>query len=248
MFGVDAEGVLLVGEDALRGQVEDRGFGTDRRRRRGRPGGAAVAVRYRGGARLGLEVGVAPALERLDLAVVADDRLVQLRVALLVLLRAGGADERDQVVDGDVVERPPVGVGPHGHEALRIAADVAAADRKHVVDVLLAEVLEELHLIVQHRPDAAFAVDPVAARTVGLVEVVPALDGRDLLELVLGNLAGRAQAERQAELVEVVDEDEQGHDHEPQERDPAGVAGLPDDLRGALESSGPRWRASGAAR
>src|SRR5262249_59527214 len=40
--------------------------------------------------------------------------------------------------------------------------------------------------------------------------------------------------DRDAELVEVVDDHEEGDDHDAQERDPARVAGLPHDLRRAL--------------
>src|SRR4029079_1512801 len=66
------------------------------------------------------------------------------------------------------------------------------------------------------------------------VQVVAALDGGDLLLLHLDGLPGRVVGERHAELVEVVQDHEQGDDRNPQERHPASVAGLADDLGGAL--------------
>ena len=79
-------------------------------------------------------------------------------------------------------------------------------------------------------PIAAFAVDAVAARAVGLVDVVAALHGGDLLGVGLRLEARLGQAERSAELVEPVEGDEQDDEDDRQEADPAGVGRLADDL------------------
>src|SRR4026209_983587 len=68
------------GEQAAAREVEDRRAGAERGLRLGR-GVAEVAVRDRRGRRRGLEARVDPALERLDLAVGADDRLPERGVA-----------------------------------------------------------------------------------------------------------------------------------------------------------------------
>ena len=75
-------------------------------------------------------------------------------VVLLVVRRP---QERDQLVDLAVVERPgglPVS-DQTGIAEFGVAADVAAADREHVPDVLLVEVGEQLLLVVQLRADVA---------------------------------------------------------------------------------------------
>ena len=45
--------------------------------------------------------------------------------------------------------------------------------------------LEQLVLAIERRPDATFAVHAVTPRAVGLVDVVAALDGQDLLRISL---------------------------------------------------------------
>src|SRR4029079_16194286 len=91
--------------------LHDRGVGIDRWARCLAGVGATAdrvqpAAGERRRARGGLEVGIAPAVERLLLARCGvDDRLVQDGVLLDERLVAGRPDERDEVIDLDVVQR-----------------------------------------------------------------------------------------------------------------------------------------------
>ena len=218
------------GRAARRGRAR----GTRRSGRRRRRKGVGPAIRYRRRLGGGAEVGVAPAGERLDVARGVEDGLQERGVADDVLPLVGRAQEVDQLVDLLVVERTAIAVVPDGHEAAGVAADVAAAGVEHVAQVLLVEVDEQLHLVVEHGADAALALRTVAARAVGLVDVVAALDGRDVLLLAFLLEAAGAGDSGHAQLVEVVDDHEQGHDERGKEADPPGVARLADDPRGAL--------------
>ena len=131
----------------------------------------------RRGVRLGLVIRVHPAGECLDFAGDRiDPGLHELRVALRVGLRVLGADERDQLLDLDVVQGAWVPRSTRSASAIGVAAGIPPADRQDVVQVRLVEMLEQLVLAVESRPDAAFPVHAVTARAVGFVDVVAALD------------------------------------------------------------------------
>ena len=180
----------------------------------------------------GVQRGIDPALERLLLAGArVHDRLEQGHVHHPVLVALLRPDERDDVLDLLVRQRSRRAalVRPHGHDAVRVAARVAAAHGEHVVEVVRVEVREQLDLAVQRRADAALAVGAVAARAVGLVDVVAALDRGDLLRLEGRLEAGLRDPARQAQLVEVVADHEQRHDDHRDQADPAGAGRLADD-------------------
>src|SRR5207247_6253702 len=112
----------------------------------------------RRGARRGLVVRSAPAGERRDLAGRwIDDRLAGRRVALLVRLVVRRPEERDELLDLAVVERPGrvALIGPHWHLRVGVAADVATAEGQDVLQVRLVEVAEQLLLRVQLGADVA---------------------------------------------------------------------------------------------
>ena len=203
----------------------------------------------RRGVRLGLVVRVHPAREGQDLARDRiDTGLHELLVAHGVGLRVLGADERDHLLDLDVVQRTrrvPF-IRPDRHLRIGVPAGIPPADRQDVVEVRLVEMLEQLVLAVEGRPDATFPVHAVAARAVGLVDVVAALDGQDLLRLSLRLQPRRGHAQRSAQLVEPVEGHEQHDDDHGQEADPTSVRRLAHDLRGTvgcqLELAGSRGR------
>ena len=139
-------------------------------------------------------------------------------------------------------------VRPDRHHRVRVAAGIPAAGDHHVVEIVDRQVGEQLLLAVERRPDAAFAIGAVAARAVGLVQVVAALDRDHLLRIGLGVEPGLGESEW-GQLVEPVDRDEQ-HDHDDREEaDPAGIRGGADDLGRALggELDRPRRRWGGEA-
>ena len=118
------------------------------------------------------------------------DGLAGGRVDALELQRGRGRDERDQLLEVPVVQRPGrvALVRPDRHQRVRVTAHVAAADRQDALQVARREVGEQLGLVVEGRPDPALALGAVAARTVRLEQRVALRHVGDLLG---GDLVGQ---------------------------------------------------------
>ncbi len=130
---------------------------------------------------------------------------------------------------------------------LASAADVAAAHGQDGGHVVRREVGQELGLVVEHRADPALALGAVATGAVRLEEQGAALDRDHLLGLGLRAEPAGIRDARDAELVEVVADDEDRHDRDGQEGDPARAPALAHDLRGALRRQPDRMRLDGRA-
>ena len=73
-----------------------------------------------------------------------------------------------------------------GITRVRVAADVAAAGVSTLLQVVALRCANSFSWRLSDRADAALALRAVAARAVGLVQVVAALDRGDLLGVGLG--------------------------------------------------------------
>ena len=165
-----------------------------------------------------------------------------------------GGHPGDELLDLTVVEGS-VGLQPGKHQAVRVATDVAPADRQDVVDVVGVEMpaaglpigsedVVELLLGVEGWPDAALAFRTVAGGAVGKVELVATRDVGHVLRLGLGVKPGLGPQRRDPGLVEPVHRDEESDDQEGEEDHVAGIGALAHDLCGALfgqpDGMGPR--------